>query len=239
MGNTVLNEDIFFGTGAVHSFQSKPQIYNNIIWNNAGYFFEESPLFFCKSFYVEYNDIEFGFVGEGNIDLDPDFVDQPDQNFSLQANSPCINAGSNELFWNNELTEFDLLGNPRINNNIVDMGAYEYYSTGITSDQLPVLNAQFSNYPNPFNPSTTIVFSLTAKDVKNAKIEIYNLKGQKVEQFTPSLCHPEFIEGRGEIRYRVIWNGTDQANHPVASGIYFAKVKAGNQILTRKMLLMK
>jgi FlgD Ig-like domain len=228
VNNTILNEDIFVSTGAIHTFQSKPQLYNNIIWNNTDYFFEDSPLLFCKSFYVEYNDIELGFSGNGNIDLDPEFVSQTDNNFSLQSNSPCIDAGLNELPWNNELTEFDLFGNPRIVGNQVDIGAYEWQNTG-TIDQLPITDYKLTNYPNPFNPSTEIRLQISdTSEIGSVDFQIYNIKGQMIRQFS-------IFNSQSSIN----WDGTDQNNHPVASGIYFAKVKAGDQILTRKMVLMK
>ncbi|MCF7858899.1 MAG: hypothetical protein K9N07_06175 [Candidatus Cloacimonetes bacterium] len=96
-----------------------------------------------------------------------------------------------------------------------------------------------SNYPNPFNPSTTISFSLTAKDAKYAKLEIYNLKGQKVKDLSPSLCHPEFIEGREGTQYKVIWNGTDENNQPVSSGIYLYKLKTDSSTESKRMILLK
>jgi hypothetical protein len=101
-------------------------------------------------------------------------------------------------------------------------------------------NFNLSNYPNPFNPSTTISFELATKDAKNAKLEIYNVKGQKVKVLSPSLCHPEFIEGRGERKYNIVWNGTDNNNKPVASGIYFYKLNINNNLVANnKMLLLK
>ena len=87
------------------------------------------------------------------------------------------------------------------------------------------------NYPNPFNPTTTISFSLTAKDAKNAKIEIYNLKGQKVK----TLISDQLPAGE----HSVVWDGKDENNKPLSSGIYFYKLKAGNQEETRKMILLK
>ena len=102
---------------------------------------------------------------------------------------------------------------------------------------VPIAQIQLTNYPNPFNPSTTISFNIITEITENTEILIYNLKGQKVKVLSPNLCHPEFIEGRGEVK--VTWNGTDQHNKPVSSGVYFAKLKAGNQTATRKMLLMK
>jgi len=70
-------------------------------------------------------------------------------------------------------------------------------------------------------------------------LEIYNIKGQKVKDLSPSLCHPVFIEGREESKYSVIWNGTDDTNNPVPSGIYFYSLEAGNFSATRKMVLLK
>ena len=103
---------------------------------------------------------------------------------------------------------------------------------------IPESAISLNNYPNPFNPSTTITFNLTAEDAENAELVIYNLKGQKVKIISPSLCHPEFIEGRGQNKYSVTWNGTDENNQPIASGIYFFKLNIKNSPV-KKMLLLK
>jgi len=90
-----------------------------------------------------------------------------------------------------------------------------------------------SNHPNPFNPSTTISFSLTAEDALDAKLEIYNLKGQKIKTFK---CQSE----AGEVQHSITWNGTDQTNKPVSSGVYFYKLISNDRnIATNKMLLLK
>ncbi len=111
--------------------------------------------------------------------------------------------------------------------------------TGVNDPVVPEIISLHQNYPNPFNPSTTISFNLTTKDAKNAKLEIYSLKGQKVKDLSPSLCHPELVEGRGETKYSVVWNGDDNNGNPVSSGIYFYKLKAGEYTSTKKMILMK
>lgn len=99
---------------------------------------------------------------------------------------------------------------------------------------IPNSIVKLSNYPNPFNPNTEIRF--TAKDAPDAKVDIYNIKGQKINSI---VCHPEPVEGDTKI-YSVTWNGTDHNNTPVSSGIYFAVVKKGNSILaSRKMMLLK
>ncbi|MCF7793352.1 MAG: T9SS type A sorting domain-containing protein [Candidatus Cloacimonetes bacterium] len=88
------------------------------------------------------------------------------------------------------------------------------------------------NYPNPFNPSTTISFSVTQSS-DFATIEIYSLKGQKVKIFT----FPNGSSGTSE--QSVVWNGNDNSGKPVSSGIYFYRLQSGDYAETRKMILMK
>ena len=86
------------------------------------------------------------------------------------------------------------------------------------------------NYPNPFNPSTTIYFE-TMNQYEITQIEIYNLKGQKVRYFIINPLTHEPINS-------VIWNGTDQSGNPVSSGIYYCRMNIPNSPI-KKMILMK
>ena len=117
-----------------------------------------------------------------------------------------------------------------------ECGAYENQNVVVgAEDELPpVVTELFQNYPNPFNPRTTISFNLTAKDAKNAKLEIYNIKGQRIKNLPLS-----FDKLRTTERFEIIWDGTDYNNQPVTSGIYFYKLKTGEEVQTRKMLLLK
>ncbi len=91
-----------------------------------------------------------------------------------------------------------------------------------------------TNYPNPFNPTTTISFNLTAEDSKDAEIIIYNLKSQKIKTLYP------FSNGGLGTRYSVIWNGVDESSKPVASGVYFYKLNVnGKTEALKKCLLLK
>jgi FG-GAP-like repeat len=137
-------------------------------------------------------------------------------------------------------------------------GTFSYYENlfyVVEADHdLPQISViELNNFPNPFNPSTTISFDVTQAS-SYATIEIYNLKGQKVKTLD---CHPELIEGpvsfksdprpstelrmtqAGNRQYSVVWNGTNHHNQPVTSGVYFARLKLGEQTAVRKMLLMK
>jgi type IX secretion system substrate protein/dockerin type I repeat protein len=92
-----------------------------------------------------------------------------------------------------------------------------------------VKNQLHGNYPNPFNPSTTISFNITESN--NVELEIYNVKGQIVQTLVD-----ERLEAGS---HQVFWNGKDQNNKSVTSGVYFYKMKCGSYTSTKKMILMK
>ncbi|MCK4311616.1 MAG: agmatine deiminase family protein [Candidatus Cloacimonetes bacterium] len=102
--------------------------------------------------------------------------------------------------------------------------------TEVKNNTIPVVSKLIGNYPNPFNPSTTIRFN-TENTEKNTELIIYNIKGQKVK----TLVNEKLDAGN----HLVIWNGTDENNKLVSSGIYFYKLKTDNKELIRKMLLLK
>lgn len=85
------------------------------------------------------------------------------------------------------------------------------------------------NYPNPFNPSTTIQFGLPVDS--DVKINIYNIKGQKIK----ALVSQKMIAGT----HKVEWNGKDQMNKSVSSGIYFYQIKTNKGSINKKMLMLK
>ncbi len=88
----------------------------------------------------------------------------------------------------------------------------------------------YGNYPNPFNPETTISF-FTAESTENTELIVYNLKGQKVK----TLLSEHLAGGK----HSVTWDGRDDNDIPVASGMYLYKLIYGNQSTMRKMILMK
>lgn len=87
------------------------------------------------------------------------------------------------------------------------------------------------NYPNPFNPSTTISYNISSETAENTQIKIYNIKGQIINSFTviPS-----------EVESSVIWNGTDSNGKPVSSGVYFYKLYVNGKTQdVKKCMLIK
>ena len=105
--------------------------------------------------------------------------------------------------------------------------------TGIDDGQVINLSGFYlHNYPNPFNPSTTISFNISRKDAKNAKIEIFNIKGQKVKTLTSNEIESGY--------HSVVWNGDDESGKSVSSGIYFYKLNVnGKTEAVKKCLLLK
>lgn len=89
----------------------------------------------------------------------------------------------------------------------------------------------FTNYPNPFNPTTTITFSV--KKPQNVKISIYNLRGQLVKTILN-----QFVS-QAQKKYKIIWDGTDINNNQVASSNYILRMKLEDQEFSRKILMQK
>ncbi len=94
----------------------------------------------------------------------------------------------------------------------------------------PLITKLNGNYPNPFNPTTTISFSV-AQTSSFVNVEIFNIKGQRVKQ----LVNEVLPAGR----HIAIWNGKDDNGKHAASGIYFYQMKSGDFQQSKKMLLLK
>jgi hypothetical protein len=108
--------------------------------------------------------------------------------------------------------------------------AYGPLGTGTGITQTPATGFQLlQNHPNPFNPQTIIEYHLaSASDVE---LSIYSVLGERIQRWV----RPSQSAGR----HHITWNGRDAAGRPVASGMYFCRLKAGDFVQTRKMLLLK
>ncbi len=110
------------------------------------------------------------------------------------------------------------------------------FITGVTESKIEIIPISFSlsqNYPNPFNLETTIRFEIPYQNQKNLRIElrIYNLRGELMR----TLVNEEKSPGT----YQLQWDGTDQLGNKVVTGIYLYRIRAGEFIATKKMILMK
>ncbi len=139
------------------------------------------------------------------------------EEISLTVNTNDLPIGNYSAFIKIS-TDFGQVITIPINLNTVD----EYYNNSRINN----------NYPNPFNVSTKISFSLP-KNTTKAQINIYNIKGQRIKTL-------EFSPTAFEISYEVTWDGKDENNKKVGSGIYFYNLKVGSKdIGTKKCLLVK
>ena len=103
----------------------------------------------------------------------------------------------------------------------------------INEDEIIPPKVSMQIYPNPFNPETTISFSLTTESTENTEINIYNVRGQKVK----SLPIPQLTNSPV---HKVIWNGKDMNGKSVSTGIYLFELKSGGKVQkTKKGLLLK
>ena len=109
----------------------------------------------------------------------------------------------------------------------------QHYVTTISntdsSDNLSLQTNLKNAFPNPFNPETTISFSLA--DNNDVQLEIYNSKGRKVKTLIDQNMEPGF--------HKAIWQGKDNNNNNVSSGIYFYRLKTNDNVYTKKMILLK
>ena len=113
---------------------------------------------------------------------------------------------------------------------IVDINIYSTSNINIAND--PTLPAQpqlYQNFPNPFNPVTTLRYEIPETGLVN--ITIYNMLGREVKTL---MNQPQ------DAGYRsVIWNATNDYGIPVSAGIYLYQIQAGEYISTKKMVLLK
>ncbi|MBN1948727.1 MAG: T9SS type A sorting domain-containing protein [Candidatus Cloacimonetes bacterium] len=94
-------------------------------------------------------------------------------------------------------------------------------------------------YPNPFNPATTIHFTLPDAS-SSAELLIFNLKGQIVKSFSLNPSTHESVGGRTQPLNSISWDGTDNENKPVSSGIYYCTLQQRGRVLaTAKLALIK
>jgi hypothetical protein len=127
--------------------------------------------------------------------------------------------------------DFNLGG--RTQDNIIYFDNISFYSNSVGVDNrnetFPQGFALEQNFPNPFNPTTTLRFDLP--EVSDATVTIFNMLGQKVRVFnmndTPAGYHS------------IKWNATNDYGDPIGAGVYLYQLRANQFVKTRKMVLLK
>jgi Tol biopolymer transport system component len=106
----------------------------------------------------------------------------------------------------------------------------DYFSSTGVETAAPAAFALLGNYPNPFNPSTTIQFSL--KTAGKVNLSVYNAAGQKIRELVPNAVMTPGV-------HHVLWDGRDDSGRPVSSGVYFTRLGMGDRSLAGRMVLLK
>jgi FlgD Ig-like domain len=103
----------------------------------------------------------------------------------------------------------------------------------LEEDQLPLAGnfRLYSNYPNPFNPETTIRYVLDNRSLQNIQLIIYNGLGQPIKKLVNT------IQIGGE--YQVTWDGRNDGGDLVSSGIYFYELRSANKMSIGKMVYIR
>ncbi len=174
----------------------------------------------------------FGTDGGHNLDDNPLFVNAIGGDLHLTQASPAIDSGDNNA---PNLPFFDLDGNARISNGVVDMGAYEFEIdvSGVDNtvgNTIPLIKRLYGAFPNPFNPKTTIKFDLPKSE--RVSLRIYDVSGRLVR----ILVNGDLIDAGQQ---EAVWQGRDEAGRLVSAGVYFYRLEAGQFIDTKRMTLLK
>lgn len=176
-----------------------------------------------KNSFAENDQIEWDIAVNARTE-DPIILTYSGDNFDEQGYFAYIS-------YNDELHKFDSLHPYTFNPPTVGEHLFKVVvSTVVLGDENnsePISNV-FNIYPNPFNPETNIRYSV--KNNGNVKIDVYNLRGQKVK----TLVNQNQKAGV----HNIVWHGTNQANQKIASGIYFVRVKTDDQKTRIKKIMM-
>jgi hypothetical protein len=233
-----------YGGAIYNDMFSNPTLTNTILWgdgaNTAGneiYNAEMSmPVISysivegCGERSPEGWDTSLGTDGGHNFDTDPLFVDAAFGDLRISSpRSWAVNNGNNAALPGGVATDLD--GNPRIFAGTVDMGAYELQDpTGIESKGSPQPFRIVSVSPNPFNPSTTIRFTLPAAMPVTA--DISSVTGARVRVLANN---QQFSPGDNEL----IWDGRNDQGASVASGVYFVRIETRLGARVTRAVLLK
>ncbi len=237
INNTIVDNNANFGGGIYSSNNVKGVLLNNIVWGNEVTQAGPGIMDLSEWLTIVHSNIqERLWEGEGNISTDPMFADTL---FHLSEDSPCIGGGIASIEIDGEMYETpatDLEGNPRPNPaaSKPDMGAIESEYSVIdfvneSKEYIPQKFALEQNYPNPFNPTTTIEYALSKTGL--VRITIYDMLGRHIK----TLVNRNQLAGQ----HQTSWDGMDENNIPVAAGVYFTKLEAGNFVKVIKLALVR
>ncbi len=108
-------------------------------------------------------------------------------------------------------------------------GGSEWYSMEVSVTLPPKPLMLHQNYPNPFNPSTNISYYLPKRS--HVRLVIFDVRGALVRTLADG------VQGVGA--HTSLWNGTNDTGCPVASGVYYYRIEADKQVITKKLVIIR
>ena len=222
-GNTVYGNTGGGGGGGVYVSSCVPTVSNNISAGNLGGPSFGNGFAFVGAAVVPTCNVVNGNAGSawtgitdptgtgGNLAVDPLFCDAPGANFQLQAASPCRAENSG--------------GCGQIGALLGSCG-----TSGVPGEEtVPAAFRVEQNFPNPFNPQTTIRFALPAR--ARTTVNVFDVAGRHVRTLVDEDLDAQV--------HQVIWAGDDAQGKPVAAGVYFYEVAGGGHRAVGRMALVK
>ncbi|MDD5719994.1 MAG: right-handed parallel beta-helix repeat-containing protein [Candidatus Krumholzibacteria bacterium] len=243
--NTIAGNSASQGGGIYATFHyigsvipSLPILTNNIVFENSAGSGSQIYMNTNCTATLDYCDVQdlasggtFGTVTllAGNIDQPPSWHGTGEHPYALAANSPCRDAGTPDCSGLG-LPAVDLAGNERVCGDRVDIGAYEY-SGGVPVPESPPAArvVLLPNFPNPFNPRTTLAFRLV--EAGQARLDVYDLAGRHLATLWDGPAPAGLTTAT--------WDGTDAAGRPAAAGAYCGRLVAGGETRTGRLLLVR
>ena len=234
INNTIVYNQAVYGGGFYCKDSISPGFYNTIIWGNTaavgaqGYLFEiysQADFFNCDvqdgpaSFGGSGGGVAFSGAFEKCLDTIPGFIGSGEYPYALNDTSACIDMGSSDT-TGFMLPETDLAGNPRIFNDIIDMGAYEWFTVGVKDEYGD--DSQVKVWPNPTEGKFKVHPQAGGSKFKAEiqRVELVDIFGKVVVAY----------EGLSDIDPIEL----DISNLP--SGTYLLRILLGNEYINRKLL---
>lgn len=217
------------GGGGVWLYASSTaEIVSGIIWNNQP---DAIASLNGSTVNVSYTDIAGGWAGDGNLNLPPVFLGTEPDPYTLGELSPCIDGGKPDTTGLG-LPELDLAGHPRIANERIDMGGYEYVSPGEVSpfDTWTTRPAASWFTPNPSSGGTAITYSLPFATA--VTLRVFDIGGRQVRILL------DRVEQDAR-QHRVSWDGRGETGELVSSGTYVFLLTAGTDRVLGTVTLLR
>ena len=221
MNCTIIKNDLNDFHNVVITAGSKVKIENSILWGGDKQIHLKNLYGMGGTLNIDYSDVQNGVNAvlidslsllnwdDGNIAENPMFCDPENFDYHIKEGSPCIGSGENGQ----------------------DMGKFGAGCTIVNVEEIQVetFDLHLANYPNPFNNSTVIEFN--NPEAGPVDLKIYDIQGRLVKTLKN-----KFLETGN---FKVMWNGTNDYNTPVSSGIYLCLLRLKDQTQSVKLVYTK